>query len=155
MITQDQLKELNLQFKGAKPSEIIKKALELSNEAVVTTNFRPYEAAILHAVNSVKPNISVVWCDTGYNTPQTYRHANQVIEDLKLSSSAFDARYDNALASTFVIKQRQGNLEKISGNVRASFTESVLTREGPMGSKNGFLVSARASYLDLLFTLID
>ncbi|MDA7803962.1 TonB-dependent receptor [Crocinitomix sp.] len=77
------------------------------------------------------------------------------IEDLKLSSSAFDARYDNALASTFVINQRQGNREKLSGNVRASFTESVLTLEGPMGSKNDFLVSARASYLDLLFTLID
>ncbi|WP_027420352.1 TonB-dependent receptor [Crocinitomix catalasitica] len=77
------------------------------------------------------------------------------IEDLKLSSSAFDTRYDNALASTFVITQRQGNREKISGNVRASVTESVLTLEGPMGKKNDFLVSARASYLDLLFTLLD
>ena len=36
------------------------------------------------------------------------------IEDLKLSSSAFDARYDNALASTFVIKQRDGNRERLS-----------------------------------------
>ncbi len=77
------------------------------------------------------------------------------IEDLKLSSSAFDARYDNALASTFVIKQRQGNREKLSGNLRASFTESVVTLEGPMGKKNDFLLSGRTSYLDLLFTLID
>jgi outer membrane receptor for ferrienterochelin and colicin len=77
------------------------------------------------------------------------------IEDLKLSSSAFDARYDNALASTFVINQRQGNREKLSGNVRASFTESLLTLEGPMGTKNDFLLSARASYLDFLFELID
>lgn len=77
------------------------------------------------------------------------------IEDLKLSSSAFDARYDNALASTFVIKQRQGNRDKLSGNIRASFTESVLTLEGPLGTKNDFLLSARASYLDFLFTLID
>lgn len=77
------------------------------------------------------------------------------IEELKLTSSAFDARYDNALASTFVIKQRQGNREKLSGNVRASFTESVLTLEGPMGKKNDFLLSARTSYLDFLFQLID
>ncbi|NOQ70768.1 MAG: TonB-dependent receptor plug domain-containing protein [Crocinitomix sp.] len=79
------------------------------------------------------------------------------IEDLKLSSSAFDARYDNALASTFVIKQRQGNREKFSGNIRASFTESSLTFEGPIGKnkKTDYLVSARASYLDFLFTLID
>ena len=79
------------------------------------------------------------------------------IEDLKLSSSAFDARYDNALASTFVIKQRQGNNESFSGNLRASFTESSLTFEGPLGKskKTDYLVSARASYLDFLFTLID
>jgi hypothetical protein len=31
------------------------------------------------------------------------------IEDVKLSSSAFDARFDNALASVFQFKQREGN----------------------------------------------
>lgn len=77
------------------------------------------------------------------------------IEDVKLSSSAFDARYDNALASTFVIKQRQGNPEKLSGNVRLSFTEAVATLEGPLGKKTDFLISGRKSYLDYLFKLID
>ena len=85
MITQDKINELNELFKEAKPSEIIQKAFELSKEAVVTTNFRPYEAAILHAVNSVNPKIPVVWCDTGYNTSQTYRHAEQVIKQLDLN----------------------------------------------------------------------
>ncbi|MBL7911220.1 MAG: TonB-dependent receptor [Bacteroidia bacterium] len=77
------------------------------------------------------------------------------IEDVKLSSSAFDAKYDNTLASTFIIKQRQGNPEKLSGNVRVSFTEAVATLEGPLGKKTDFLISGRKSYLDLLFKLID
>lgn len=77
------------------------------------------------------------------------------IEDVKLSSSAFDARYDNALASTFIINQRDGNPERLSGNVRASLTEAVLTFEGPISKKTTFLASARKSYLDLLFGLID
>lgn len=77
------------------------------------------------------------------------------IEDVKLSSSAFDAKYDNALASTFVIKQRQGNPEKLSGNVRLSFTEAVATLEGPLGKKTDYLISGRKSYLDYLFKLID
>lgn len=85
MITQEKINELNTLYKDKLPSEIIKKAFELNNEAVVTTNFRPYEAAILHAVSVVEANIPVVWCDTGYNTPQTYRHAEQVIKDLKLN----------------------------------------------------------------------
>ncbi len=77
------------------------------------------------------------------------------IESLKLSSSAFDSRYDNPLASTFVIKQRDGNSERLSGNVRISFTESVLTLEGPLSKKTTFLASARKSYLSFLFKLID
>ncbi|WP_242202706.1 phosphoadenosine phosphosulfate reductase domain-containing protein [Aestuariivivens insulae] len=85
MFTESQITELNEALKNASPEEIIKKAFELSEDTVVTTNFRPYEAAILHAVSRVEANIPVVWCDTGYNTPQTYRHAEQVIKDLNLN----------------------------------------------------------------------
>jgi outer membrane receptor for ferrienterochelin and colicin len=77
------------------------------------------------------------------------------IESLKLTSSAFDARYDNALASTFVITQRDGNPERLSGNARISATESVVTLEGPVSENTTFLVSGRKSYLGLLFKLID
>ncbi|TDG36192.1 TonB-dependent receptor [Pedobacter changchengzhani] len=77
------------------------------------------------------------------------------IESLKLSSSAFDARYDNPLASTFVIKQREGNPDRIAGNARVSFTETALTLEGPISKNTTFLASARKSYLSFLFKLID
>jgi outer membrane receptor for ferrienterochelin and colicin len=77
------------------------------------------------------------------------------IESLKLSSSAFDSRYDNPLASTFVIKQREGNAERLSGNARVSLTESALTLEGPLAKNTTFLASTRKSYLSILFKLID
>lgn len=77
------------------------------------------------------------------------------IESLKLSSSAFDARYDNPLASTFVIRQREGNPERLSGNARVSFTETALTLEGPLSQRTTFLASTRKSYLSFLFKLID
>ena len=38
----------------------------------------------MHAVTQVNPEIDVIWCDTGYNTPQTYRHAQELIERLDL-----------------------------------------------------------------------
>lgn len=77
------------------------------------------------------------------------------IESLKLSTSAFDSKYNDALASTFVIKQRNGNPDRFSGNVRVSLTESVLTLEGPISPKTTFLSSARTSYLGFLFKMID
>ncbi|MBX0331623.1 TonB-dependent receptor [Pontibacter sp. HSC-14F20] len=77
------------------------------------------------------------------------------IEDLKVSSSAFDARYDNALASVFEFRQRYGNPERFSGNVRLSGSEFAATLEGPISPKTTYLVSARRSYLQFLFKLLD
>lgn len=77
------------------------------------------------------------------------------IESLKLSTSAFDAKYNDALSSTFVIKQRNGNPDRVTGNLRASMTETALTLEGPLSKKTTFLSSARKSYLGLLFKMVD
>ena len=81
----EELKNLNSQLKNSTPEEIIRTILIDSSKPVVTTNFRPYEAAILHAVTNVRPGTTVVWCDTGYNTPQTYKHAEELIEKLQLN----------------------------------------------------------------------
>jgi len=85
MINQDKIKELNRLYRDSEPNEIIKAAISLNEQTIVTTNFRPYEVAILYAVKMVKSEIPVIWCDTGYNTPQTYKHANDLIERLKLN----------------------------------------------------------------------
>ncbi|MEI8111861.1 MAG: carboxypeptidase regulatory-like domain-containing protein [Chitinophagia bacterium] len=79
------------------------------------------------------------------------------LEDVKLSSSAFDARYGNALSSVFEFKQKRGNENRLQGNIRLSATELAATFDGPL-SKDGkttFLASARRSYLQVLFKLID
>jgi len=77
------------------------------------------------------------------------------IDDVQLTSSAFDARYDNALSSTILIKQRQANPEKVSGNIRLSASEVAVTLEGPVNSKTTFMASARRSYLQYLFQALD
>ena len=41
--------------------------------------------AILKAVTEVQNDIKVIWCDTGYNTPQTYKHAEEIIDTLNLN----------------------------------------------------------------------
>ncbi|MFZ4058415.1 MAG: TonB-dependent receptor [Ferruginibacter sp.] len=79
------------------------------------------------------------------------------IEEVKLSSSSFDARYDNALSSVFQFKQKTGNRNKLQGNIRLSGTELAATFDGPLSKnkKTTFLASARRSYLQLLFKAID
>lgn len=79
------LSQINKQLKGIDPLEIIEYSLSKSKKPVITTNFRPYEVAIIHAVTRVKPNIKVIWCDTGYNTRDTYKHAQYLINTLRLN----------------------------------------------------------------------
>jgi hypothetical protein len=79
------------------------------------------------------------------------------IEEVKLSTSAFDARFDNALSSVFEFKQKKGNANRVQGNIRLSATELATTFEGPLSKnkKHTFLASARRSYLQFLFQAID
>ena len=79
------LKGVNERLKNKTPNEIVKWALETALKPVITTNFRPYEGAILHLVTSLNSAIDVIWCDTGYNTPQTYKHAEELIQRLQLN----------------------------------------------------------------------
>lgn len=80
-----ELNKINKKLKTKSPIEIIQWAIQFSEKAIVTTNFRPYESAILYAVTNVKRNMKVIWCDTGYNTIETYKHAEELIKSLNLN----------------------------------------------------------------------
>ena len=69
---------------GRDAPALVKWALGLNLPTIVTTNFRPFEAVILHMVTSVQPDVRVVWMDNGYNTEATYRFADEVTRKLNL-----------------------------------------------------------------------
>ena len=79
------LEKINKELATKTPIEIVQWAINVAQTPIVTTNFRPYEAAILHLVTSVDSKIKVIWCDTGYNTSSTYKHAEELIESLALN----------------------------------------------------------------------
>ena len=79
------IEQINSELKDKSPIEIITWAIYFAKNPLITTNFRPYEVAILKAVTEVKKDIKVIWCDTGYNTLQTYKHAEEIIKKLNLN----------------------------------------------------------------------
>ena len=117
--TQEEINRLNIQFKGIPPVEIISWAVEQSNHSIVTTNFRPYEVAILYAVSQVKSDIPVVWCDTGYNTPNTYTHAAALIERLNLNIDLYVPKQTTAHRNAVM------GIPQIDDDKHALFTEQV------------------------------
>ena len=83
------IQKINTELRGKIPVEIVEWAIKKAKNPIITTNFRPYEVAILHLVTQVKKDIKVIWCDTGYNTPNTYRHAEELIHKLNLNIALY------------------------------------------------------------------
>ena len=86
----DDLAALNLpranhQLASSSAEEVVQWALGLGGKTLVTTNFGPQEAVLLHMVKQVAANTQVLWIDSGYNMPQTYAFAEQVIKQLELN----------------------------------------------------------------------
>ena len=80
-----ELEEANKLLKDLEPMQIIEWVLEHAQKPILTTNFGPYSASLIHAVTRVKKDINVIWCDTGYNTPHTYRFAKKIMDQLSLN----------------------------------------------------------------------
>ena len=118
-ISVEGVSQLNQKFRELPPEEIINEALVLSDRPVVTTNFRPYEVAILHAVSKVMPGIPVIWCDTGYNTPYTYKHAEELINKLSLNIQLYVPQQTKAHRDIVM------GIPEIDNPEHAIFTEQV------------------------------
>ncbi|WP_405565058.1 phosphoadenosine phosphosulfate reductase family protein [Polaribacter sp. Asnod6-C07] len=113
------LDKINKELKDKSPAEIISWAISLAKNAVITTNFRPYEVAILNAVTEVKKDIKVIWCDTGYNTVQTYKHAEDIIEKLSLNIQLYVPKQTASHRNVVL------GVPSIEDSKHATFTEQV------------------------------
>ncbi|QXP61197.1 phosphoadenosine phosphosulfate reductase family protein [Olleya sp. HaHaR_3_96] len=113
------LDEINKELVGKTPQEIVEWAISVAESPVVTTNFRPYEAAILKITSATKKDIKVIWCDTGYNTPNTYKHAEEVIKILDLNVKLYVPKQTTAHRDVVL------GVPSIEDPKHAVFTEQV------------------------------
>ena len=113
------LEAINTELKTKTPKEIVQWAIAHSKKPIVTTNFRPYEATILNVATQVKKDIKVIWCDTGYNTPNTYYHAKEVIKQLNLNIKLYTPKETKAYRDVIL------GIPQINDPKHAVFTEQV------------------------------
>ena len=90
IVNQDEISKSNEELRSQTPLDIVRWAIARANgRAVVSTNFRPYEAVLLHLCTQVLPDIPVLWVDHGYNRPATYKHADHLRKLLRLNLKAY------------------------------------------------------------------
>ncbi|WP_372373957.1 phosphoadenosine phosphosulfate reductase family protein [Vreelandella venusta] len=102
------------------PQDLIKWALGQGERPICTTNFRPFEAVILHMVTQEHPDIPIVWMDSGYNTEATYQFADALIQRLNLNMVSFIPQRTRAHREAL-----EGAMPSIDDPRHAAFTQEV------------------------------
>ncbi len=114
------LDQLHGQLVRREPWEIVDWALGRSANPMISTNFRPRAAAILHLVTAVRPDIPVIWVDTGYNTAATYRFAEAVTMRLRLNLHVYSPKVTSARRCAVL-----GGVPALDDRAHAAFTREV------------------------------
>ncbi|HMD62328.1 MAG TPA: phosphoadenylyl-sulfate reductase [Opitutaceae bacterium] len=96
----------DLRLSDASAPECIHWAAEqFASSAVVSTSFGAQSAVMLHMVTRIVPDIPVVFVDTGYLFPETYRFADLLAARLRLNLKVY-----RAVESPAWIEARHGKL---------------------------------------------
>ena len=77
-----------------------------------------------------------------------------LIREVNYYSGAFPSNRGNALSGVFEFAQVDGNADKFRFKGSLGAAEVSATVDGPLSEKTSFIVSARRSYLKLLFTAL-
>ena len=114
------LVQINKEFDKKTPEEIVEWAFAETKNPILTTNFRPYEVAILHLCTKLMPKLKIVWCDSGYNTKATYLYAEKIITELSLNIKLFTPLHTSAFREAVM-----GETPEIDDPRHEVFTEQV------------------------------
>ena len=76
------------------------------------------------------------------------------VREISFYTGAFPANRTNALSSVMEIRQKDGSKDRLHTKLSVGASDAAFTLDGPIGDKSTFIVSARQSYLQLLFKAI-
>jgi phosphoadenosine phosphosulfate reductase len=77
------LEQANQTLRNQSPAQIIEWAMALEKRTIATTSFAQNSAVMWKLVVETAPELPVIWIDSGYNVPDTYRVAEEIMELLK------------------------------------------------------------------------
>ncbi len=105
----------------------------------------------LYVVDNVEvPNINHYGTQGSGGGPLSYIDLD-FVRETSFSTGGFGVRYGDRLSSVLTIDLKDGRKDRIGGKATISATQFGLNVQGPIADGGTFVVSARRSYLDLIF----
>ncbi|MDX2192789.1 MAG: TonB-dependent receptor [Gemmatimonadales bacterium] len=77
-----------------------------------------------------------------------------LVQDVTFSTGGFDVRFGDRTASVTNLTLREGNEQRLAGELNLAATGFAGNLEGPLGRSGNFIASLRRSYLDLIFSAV-
>ncbi len=91
------LEKTNADLVGKPANQVIQWAADTFGDGLLlSTSFGVQSAVMLHLVTQVKPDIPVVFIDTGFHFLDTYRFADRLAERLNLNLKVYQAPHSSA-----------------------------------------------------------
>jgi len=110
----DDLQAINRRLEEATAHGRVAWAFERFGERLVmSTSFGVQSAALLHLANVVAPGLPVVFVDTGYLFPETYRFAERLREDLRLNLKIYRSLRSPAMQEALEGKRWEQGIEEL------------------------------------------
>lgn len=143
--------------------------LNFGDKLIMTTSFGVQSAVMLHLVTQVVPEVPVVFIDTGYLFPETYRFADELTERLSLNLKVYNPAMSAARQEALFGKRwelgldelKQYNLinkvEPMDRAVRELGAEAWLAglRRGQSNSREGLPVVQQQNKVTKIHPIID
>jgi len=109
------LERVNRQLLGGDAVRVVEWAAETFGERLVlSTSFGIQAAVMLHVATRVVPDIPVIWVDTGYLPPETYRFAEDLIKRLSLNIKVYQSPISPARMEALYGRLWLGDLESMN-----------------------------------------
>jgi len=83
------VERLNRELQGDSASAIVKRTLARARRPVLTSRFGPNSAALVRMVHETRPDVPIVWIDTGHHTRATHRFVEALVREWDLDLHVF------------------------------------------------------------------
>jgi len=120
------IEEANSTLAGSTAGERVEWALRtFPGELILSTSFGIQSAVLLHMVGVHRPKIPVVFIDTGYHFPETYRFADRLVRELALDLRVYNPLMTAARQEALFGKRWEGDLRELEAYNRDNKVEPM------------------------------
>jgi len=98
---------------------------KFASRIVLSTSFGIQSAVLLHMVGTRRPRIPVIFVDTGYMFPETYRFADRLTRELDLDLRVYNPLMTAARQEALFGKRWEGSLQELASYNRDNKVEPM------------------------------